>query len=96
MSYYDYAKTNLGIDYNHHGEWDHQFVRMLVNTLKIPKGANVVDVGCACGKIMQAFKEEGYRCVGIESDDVMVEIARQNGHLVLQHDLNFPWGEILQ
>lgn len=45
----------------------------------IPKHSHILDLGCGSGKpIAQYFIEQGYSVTGVDSSDVMIEMAQQN------------------
>jgi 2-polyprenyl-3-methyl-5-hydroxy-6-metoxy-1,4-benzoquinol methylase len=69
-------------------EWK-KFVKLL------PKGGQVLDVGCAGGRDSGAFSEKGFRVVGIDASPVLLNEARRHvpGVRFLQKDvrkLTFP------
>jgi len=41
-----------------------------------PPGANILDAGCGTGRVALRLQESGYRCVGIDSDASMLDVAR--------------------
>jgi SAM-dependent methyltransferase len=43
----------------------------------------VVDIGCGRGEFLDVFREEGLRSVGVDSNDVQIETARQHGAPVI-------------
>lgn len=44
-----------------------------------PKNSLWVDIGCACGEMLVAAREQGWRVAGIEADAAQVESARAKG-----------------
>jgi len=51
--------------------------RFIVNALKIPSGARILDLGCGYGRISIELARMGYRVVGLDFSDDLLEIARQ-------------------
>ena len=43
----------------------------------------VVDIGCGRGEFLEVFREEGLRSVGVDSNEVQLEAARQHGAPVI-------------
>lgn len=43
----------------------------------LPRGARILDVGCGGGRDLKAFRELGFKPVGIDPSPALVEIARQ-------------------
>jgi ubiquinone/menaquinone biosynthesis C-methylase UbiE len=79
--YYDEHKAS-GLDYLVHGYWQKSFATMvtdatLQNTYEKPF---FFDAGCACGTMLQGFKETGVfaQVVGIDVSDYMVSIGREH------------------
>lgn len=46
---------------------------------QLAPGASILDVGCAHGWFLERAQARGYRCVGIEPDRAMADIARRSG-----------------
>ena len=42
----------------------------------VPPGARVLDAGCGTGRVALRLAELGYRVVGVDADDEMLEVAR--------------------
>ena len=49
----------------------------------LPRGASMLDVGCAHGWFLEAAKSRGLHAAGIEPDDDMAARARASGHDVV-------------
>jgi SAM-dependent methyltransferase len=43
----------------------------------VPPGARVLDAGCGTGRVAIRLAELGYRCVGVDVDVSMLEVARR-------------------
>ena len=43
----------------------------------VPPGSRVLDAGCGTGRVAVRLAELGYRCVGVDSDESMIAVARQ-------------------
>ncbi|MEV7321267.1 class I SAM-dependent methyltransferase [Streptomyces sp. NPDC093970] len=43
----------------------------------VPPGARVLDAGCGTGRVAIRLAELGYDCVGVDLDDSMLAVARQ-------------------
>lgn len=48
----------------------------IVNALKIPAGARILDLGCGYGRISIELARMGYNVVGLDFSDELLEIAR--------------------
>lgn len=44
----------------------------------IPKGASILDLGCGHGRDAKIFTEKGYKVVGVDLSDVLLEKAKKN------------------
>jgi SAM-dependent methyltransferase len=42
----------------------------------VPRGSRVLDAGCGTGRVAVRLAELGYQCVGVDSDDSMLDQAR--------------------
>jgi len=57
---------------------------LYLNTLEAYAPANVLDIGCGRGGLMQKLSERGIETEGIDQSAVMVEAARRKGLSVSQ------------
>ena len=48
----------------------------------VPPGARVLDAGCGTGRVAIRLAELGHDCVGIDSDDAMLAVARRTSTAV--------------
>ena len=64
-----------------HGLSDHfmKGVEKLIETVKPAAGSLIVEIGSNEGVILRAFKEKGYRVLGIDPADEIARIATENG-----------------
>lgn len=62
-------------------------IEHVLDSVSIPKGAVVLEPSCGDGAIMDALKERGVTCVGVEYDAGRAATARAKGHRV--HVANF-------
>lgn len=62
-------------------------VERVLDSINIPKGAKVLEPSCGDGAILDALRERGARCTGIEVDTGRAMDARSKGHAV--HIANF-------
>jgi SAM-dependent methyltransferase len=72
LAYYDvnaaqYAESTFQIDLSHLYE---PFLSLLT------RGARILDVGCGGGRDLKAFRERGFKPIGIEPSIALAEIAR--------------------
>ncbi len=51
-----------------------------------PKGAKILDLGCGSGFSMEVLVEKGYKTVGIDISEKMVELAKKAGYEALKAD----------
>jgi SAM-dependent methyltransferase len=84
--YYDEHKA-AGIDYLEHGYWQQSYARMVLDSCLPKRGiANVVlDAGCACGSVLQGFKREGVRGIGVDINAYAIGLGQD--HFGLGTDL---------
>lgn len=54
----------------------------------IRPGSKVLDLGCGDGSLIQALKINNVKCVGIEIDENLIDIALNNKVSVIQQDLD--------
>ena len=61
--FYQRAIDQEGVDYNFYGDWQRSYAKMVIAITDIIKAATdnrdslMVDIGCACGVTLRAFKE---------------------------------------
>ena len=48
----------------------------VVSLLKSPKGAAVLDLGCGNGALSVKLLEKGYKVIGMDASEAMLEIAK--------------------
>ena len=46
----------------------------------------VIDIGCGRGELLEVLAEEGFRCIGVDSNDTQLETARKHGGAVVHGD----------
>ncbi|WP_010587641.1 methyltransferase domain-containing protein [Schlesneria paludicola] len=73
--YYDEHKR-AGLDYLEFGDWQRQYGRWLVHSLKL-RGKRILDVGCACGSILRGLNEAGATGHGVDLCETMIALGRQ-------------------
>lgn len=67
------AWTILRGEYLYEKSWLDQFIH------ELPQSAHILDLGCGSGKpIAQYFIQQNFSVTGIDSSDVMIEMAREN------------------
>ena len=50
----------------------------LTNYLEV--GCDILEIGCSSGFMLDAFKENGFKCIGIEPSGVFSDFLSQSGH----------------
>jgi SAM-dependent methyltransferase len=50
----------------------------------LPAHAKILDVGCGTGRWVRRFREQGFRCVGVDATPKMLAIASDHG---IRHDM---------
>ena len=53
---------------------------------RVGESGLVVDIGCGRGEFLELFREEGFQPVGVNSNDVQLDAARQHGVPVIHAD----------
>jgi SAM-dependent methyltransferase len=53
---------------------------------RVGESGLVVDIGCGRGEFLEVFREEGLRPVGVDSNDIQLDAARQHGVPVVHAD----------
>ena len=53
-------------------------------TQRLPRSAQVIEVGCGKGHVAQALQDRGYRVVGLDADSETVAAAKERGAPVVQ------------
>jgi trans-aconitate methyltransferase len=51
----------------------------------VPRGSAVLDAGCGTGRVAVELARRGYDVVGVDSDDSMLAVARQNAPHLAWH-----------
>ncbi len=64
--------------YNTHFSFVWEFASDLLSVLDPRPGEKVLDVGCGTGQLTSAIAEAGAEVTGIDNDEAMVGLARQN------------------
>jgi SAM-dependent methyltransferase len=65
-------------------------VKRFVDPLNLPKTARIIDLGCGTGYFLDEMKTREYtNTTGITLNREDAELARQNGHTIVQGDMNF-------
>jgi ubiquinone/menaquinone biosynthesis C-methylase UbiE len=99
--YYDYCLSK-GIDLNYFGDWQINYVKMLVHCTNIvpvaannqKKGSIFFDFGTGCGLHIRAMKELNIftKCCGIDIDEYLVNLGRETHGLseeeLFVHDIS--------
>ena len=55
-----------------------EFATALLSVLNPTQGEKILDIGCGTGQLTSAIAEAGSAVTGIDSDEAMVNLARQN------------------
>lgn len=74
--YYE-EHRDAGLDYLGHGEWQENYAKWMVESLGLKPGMKMLDVGCACGSILEGFRKQGLECVGIDLSEHMIKLGRE-------------------
>lgn len=83
--FYERGKSENGVDYNFYGDWQKAYGKMVISITNILKAATdnrdsiVLDIGCACGVALKAFKESKVfgHYLGIDSSEYMVNLGKE-------------------
>lgn len=63
-------------------------------TERLDKGSLILDLGCGAGRDLKYFADQGYRVIGIDYSQKLVDIAQQYSHQPVRlmdfHALDFP------
>lgn len=70
--------------YTDHFQFVHKYGEGVADLLTVPEGSFVLDLGCGNGAITQKLKEKGFRVLGIDASESMLEKAKE-----LHPDLDF-------
>ena len=77
-------------DSNYHKELTTQFVKKYIDPLKLPKKANILDLGCGPGYFLDEMKQRGYNDVtGVTLSPGDIQLCESKGHTIKQYDLSF-------
>jgi SAM-dependent methyltransferase len=90
--YYDTKnEKNLNYDTNQYELKkfvDFSFRDLILDTISISKNAEIIDIGCYCGLLLDAFKEKGYKNLnGIEMQDQAYKVARAKHNKIFKTTL---------
>lgn len=69
-------KWNAG-DYKDNFAFVHQYGEDMLNLIDAKEGALVVDLGCGNGALSKKLLDRGYRVLGIDASEEMLDIARR-------------------
>lgn len=90
-----------GLDYNAYGTWQKNYAEMILNICDIHKRTgkekpSIMDVGCACGTVMRAFKEMNMfgSIRGCDISKFMLDLGKKN-HGFSDEELLFASGDNL-
>lgn len=70
------------------------FIDRLLEEIKPPKGANILDLACGKGRYSRYLAEKGYNVTGLDIAEESILFAQQfeNEHLsFFQHDMRLPY-----
>lgn len=82
-------KNNWNSDnYTDNFQFVHKYGEELIDFLTVPKGSFVVDLGCGNGALTQKLTDKGFRTLGVDASDSMLEKAHK-----LNPSLNFQKGD---
>lgn len=93
--FYERGIEQNGVDYNAYGDWQINYAKMIIaitdilETASNNKDSLMLDVGCACGVTLKAFKETAVfgHYLGIDISEYMITLGKET------HD--FKDGELL-
>ncbi|MBI1266549.1 MAG: methyltransferase domain-containing protein [Cryomorphaceae bacterium] len=77
MSKPDY--TDLGASYNNTRKADPFIAERLQTLAEMHAGGHYLDLGCGTGNYAMHFTEKGFRMVGVDPSETMLQQARANG-----------------
>ena len=83
--FYERAIIEKGVDYNFYGDWQKAYAKMVISITNILKAASdsrqstLLDIGCACGVTLRAFKETKVfgKYLGIDISDYMINLGKE-------------------
>jgi ubiquinone/menaquinone biosynthesis C-methylase UbiE len=52
------------------------YIEEMIDALKLPRGARILDVGCGPGELLLTLLKRGYDAVGIDISQGMIDVAR--------------------
>ncbi len=76
----DYAKSNAIRNIQH------KITLRAIELAQWPKGARILDLGCGSGFSMEVLDSKGYKSVGIDISDKMLQFAKESGFDVRKAD----------
>ncbi len=74
QTYYEEHRVG-GLDYLAYGDWQRKYTRWLQEVFRLA-GRPALDVGCACGAIVQGFREAGLEAAGVDLNEYMIHLGR--------------------
>lgn len=81
-----YAEGESG----YHKDLTSQFVTKYIDPLKLPKKANILDLGCGPGYFLDEMKSRKYKNVtGVTLSKEDIDLCQSKGHTIKQYDLSF-------
>lgn len=63
-------------EYTENFDFVHKYGEDVLNLIEAPRGSMVVDLGCGNGALSQKLLEKGYRVLGLDASEEMVNTAR--------------------
>ena len=74
----------------YHKDLTTQFVKKYIDPLKLPKKANILDLGCGPGYFLDEMKSRKYTNVtGVTLSQGDINLCESKGHNIKQYDLSF-------
>jgi ubiquinone/menaquinone biosynthesis C-methylase UbiE len=76
-AYYE-EHVREGLDYLHYSDWQFRYCRWLTDVFAGTIGPGpILDVGCACGNLVQGFHDQGASAVGIDVNQHTIALGRE-------------------
>ena len=83
--FYERAIEQEGVDYNFYGDWQINYAKMVISITDILKAASdrrdstMLDIGCACGVTLRAFKETKVfgKCIGVDISEFLINKGKE-------------------
>ena len=74
----------------YHKDLTTQFVTKYIDPLKLPKTANILDLGCGPGYFLDEMKSRKYKNItGVTLSQDDIDLCQSKGHNIKQYDLSF-------